>query len=356
VSAAGPKGPSSLLEVVEAQRSGCELVGSALYAATLAVVAADLIRGGPLARPLAPVADAPFGDAVLLRLLAGLHRLVLEGRAPELAAHYPSVGGREPPGAALGPALRSVAERHAATLAADMALGVQTNEPGRSATLLGGYLAVAAERGLPIEVLEVGASAGLNLLFDRYRYLDVDQAFGPPDSPLAFERPWYGGGPDLSVALAVADRAGCDLAPLDPTAPADRQRLRSYVWADQLGRLARLDAALEVAATGAPRVERADAVRWLEGRLGRRSSGRTTVVVHSIVLQYLAPGDRRRLVELVEAAGTDATPEAPLAWLRMEPGGDQAELRLTTWPGGRSRLLATSAYHGPPVVWRDRSG
>jgi hypothetical protein len=347
--------PRSIFEVVEAQRLGCELVGSALYAAILDEVAVDLRRGGPLARPLETVLDAPFGDAVLLRLLAGLHHVVLSGRAARLAGHYPSAGGRVRLGPELGVALRATAEEHAAELASAMVVGVQTNEPGRSAVLLGGYLAVAAEFGLPLEVLEVGASAGLNLLFDRYRYLDVDQAFGPPQSPLVFERPWFGGGPDLSVPLVVAHRAGCDRAPLDPTSSADRQRLRSYVWADQLDRLARLDAALEVAVADPPRVDRADAVSWLEGQLLRRSLRRATVVVHTIVFQYLRTADRRRFVDLVEGAGACATIEAPFAWLRMEPGGDSAELRLTTWPGGGTRLLATSAYHGPPVVWRERS-
>lgn len=341
----------SLLEVVEAQRLGCELAGSPLSAAVLAHVGAELARGGPLRAVLAPVEGRPIGEAVMLRLLAGLHLLVLDGRAPELAAHYPSVGGA--PGAArsLGAALDAVVARHEAELTEAMAVGVQTNEPGRSATLIGG-LVEAARLGRPLEVLEVGASAGLNLRFDRYRYEGRHGALGPPDSPLRFHRPWLGAEPKLPDHLEVAARAGCDLAPLDPGLPADRLRLRSYVWADQLDRLARLDAALEVAQALPVPVERADAVSWLDERLERRAPGCTTVVVHSIVLQYLSPHDRHRFLRTLESAGAAATADAPLAWLRMEPGGDQAELRLTTWPGGEARLLATSAYHGPPVAWR----
>ena len=73
--------------------------------------------------------------------------------------------------------------------------------------------------------------------------------------------------------------------------------------------------------------------------------------MHSIVLQYLPKDGRRALLETIAEAGRRATPDAPLAWLRMEPGRDGAEVRLTIWPGGRERLLAISGYHGPPIRW-----
>lgn len=348
---------AGLLETVATQRSGCEAAGSPLYAAILDAVGADVRVGGPIARVLQPVADAPFGDAVLLRLLAGLHRLVLEGVAPELAAWYPSsVGAAARPtgrrsAAALGADLRATVERHGDRLALDLAANVQTNEVGRSAALLGGYLEVA-RAGLPLRVLELGASAGLNLRFDRYSYRDGPHAFGPRDSPLRFANPWVGAAPDLDVALEVAERAGCDVAPIDPTSAEGVLRLRSFVWGDQLDRLDRLDAALEVAAAVPAPVVRAGAADWADEVLAAPTPGVATVVAHSIVLQYLAPPERRRLVDRIEAAGAAATSAAPLAWLRLEPGGDRAELRLTCWPGGDARLLATSAYHGPPVAWR----
>lgn len=346
----------SLLETIATQRLGCELAGSPLYAAILDVVAGEVEADGPVARLLDPVVDAPFGDAVLLRLLAGLHRVVLDGGAPELARWYPSAAGasavavrrRDPD---LRRALLHAVDEHADRLAVDLAANVQTNEVGRSASLLGGFLEVA-RRGLPLRVLEVGASAGLNLRFDHYRYHDGPQSFGPADSPLAFVKPWFGGAPDLTVPVEVAERAGCDVAPIDPTDPDGARRLRSFVWADQLERLARLDAALEVAAVVSAPVARSSAADWLAAVLAAPAPGRATVVTHSIVLQYLSPAERVQVVDQIEAAGEAATPEAPVAWLRLEPGGDQAELRLTEWPGGRTRLLATSAYHGPPVAWR----
>ena len=100
------------------------------------------------------------------------------------------------------------------------------------------------------------------------------------------------------------------------------------------------------------RVARARAADWLDEVLASPVHGVATVVSHSIVLQYLAPAEQARLIDRVAAAGEAATPHAPVAWLRLEPGGDRAELRLTRWPGGDTRLLATSAYHGPPVAWR----
>lgn len=339
----------ALLETIETQRFGCEMSGSELSSDILRAVARDVADDGAIAEVLRPVASAPFGDAVLLRLLAALHLLVLDGQAPALARHYPSVGGR--PGRDLGEAVVATVVEHRAAIALAMGRGVQTNEVGRSAVLLGGYLELG-RLGRPLRILEVGASAGLNLLFDRYRYVASDgSTFGPPDSALTFGSPWFGAVPDLAVPLRVEERRGCDVAPIDASTHEGRQRLRSFVWGDQLDRLARLDAALAIARVDPPVVDRASAPSWLEEQLAIRRPGCTTVVSHSIAFQYLSEVERRDLLTAIDGAGREATDAAPFAWLRLEPGGDQAELRLTTWPGGRTHLLARSSYHGPPVVW-----
>ena len=340
-------GVAALLETIENQRLGCELAGSPLYADLLDAVAADVVAGGVCASLLTPLAGAPYGDAVILRFLAAVHRLVLEGSAPPLAAHYPSAGGT--PGPDAGACFVAAVARHRERVAAELGLGVQTNEVGRSVPLLTGYLALAAA-GLPLRILEVGASAGLNLRFDHYRYEAGGVAFGPVDSPLRFVAPWAGAAPDLDRPVVVASREGSDLDPIDPTTEAGRLRLRSYLWPDQPQRRARLDAALAVAARVPVAVERADAVSWLRRRLAEPAPGCLTVVAHSIVFQYLSADDRAALLGLLDDAGSRATPDAPLAWLRMEPGGDQAETRLTRWPGGVTELVARSAYHGPPVA------
>jgi hypothetical protein len=339
----------SLLETIETQRFGCEMSGSDLYSDILRVVADDVAHGGVSAELLQPVASAPFGDAVILRYLAALHLLVLDGRAPELARHFPSVGGA--PGRRLGRDVRRAADDHRDEIAVRLTQGVQTNEVGRSAALLGGYLELS-RLGLPLRVLEVGASAGLNLLFDRYGYVGSGgSSFGPLASPLVFDRPWFARQPDLERSLVVRERRGSDVAPIPVGTPEGRLRLRSFVWGDQPERMARLDAALAVAASDPPVVDAASAPSWLRQHLAEPVAGCTTVVAHSIMFQYLSEVERREMLDAIDAAGRAATPEAPVAWLRLEPGGDQAELRLTTWPGGTTHLLARSSYHGPPVVW-----
>lgn len=338
-----------MLAAVENQRVGCLLAGSTIYAAVLEGVTDDLTAGGPSRRILAPVADARFGDAVLLRLLAAVHELVLDGSAPALAAHYPSVGGTPGPGLVVD--FRATLLRFEARITASMDRGVQTNEVGRSVALLGGWLALA-RHGLPLRVLEIGSSAGLNLRLDHYRYEQDGFVFGPTGSAVRFRDPFLGTAtPDPTVRLDVAERRGCDLEPIDPATDAGRLRLRSLVWPDQPDRRSRLEAAIAEAERIPVDIDRGDAVEWLRRHLAVPFPGVLTVVMHSITFQYLSPTGRSQLLAVIDEAGANATPQAPFAWLRTEPGGPQAETRLNEYPGGVPRLLATSSYHGPPVAW-----
>jgi hypothetical protein len=333
--------------VIDAQRIGCEAAGSPLYAAVLGAVADDVAAGGPSRRLFALCEGATFGDAIVLRYLAGVHDLVLSGQSPDLARHYPSVGGT--PGPGLEAAFLTTVAEHEHELGAAMGRPVQTNEPGRSVALLVGYLE-AARLGLPLRVLEVGASAGLNLWFDRYRYEGADLALGPEDAALRFVDPFVASRPQATDLPEVTGRRGCDLAPIDPSTPAGRLRLRSLVWPDQDRRRQRLEDAIAVVRDLPAVVDRAGAVGWIERMLADPVPGVATVVTHSIVLQYLPRPIRRRFVEAVEDAGRRATSAAPLVWLRMEPSGDRAETRMTVWPDGGTDVVALSGFHGPPVT------
>jgi hypothetical protein len=228
---------------------------------------------------------------------------------------------------------------------------VQTNEVGRSAALLGGFLTVAERTGLGLRTLEIGASAGLNLRWDRFHYEAADWAFGDPASPARIPCEYDNGRPPLPAAVWVVERAGCDPAPIDAASADGSLTLESFVWPDQVERLAMLRGAVEVARRTPATVDQASAPDWLEERLTRERGGSATVVYHSIMWGYMTGEDRARVTEAIATAGEDASDSAPLAWLRMEPGADQAEVTLTTWPGGEERVIAHAGYHGRPVRW-----
>jgi hypothetical protein len=276
--------------------------------------------------------DDPAPSALALRLMGAVHRLVLTGDAPPLTSDHawPTflqiLGERRD-------VLRELVERP-----------VQTNETARCGALLGGFLEIARVTGLPLRLLEVGASAGLNLAFDRYRYELGDERWGPEGSPVTI-RAALTGRPPFEVPLDVASRAGCDARPLDPRSAEDRLTLTSYVWPDQTERLARLRAALDVAAGAGIEVERAGAADWVEARLRDEAPGVTSVVFHSIVMQYLPADERTRFEQAVRSA------PGSVAWLRMEPAGELTDVRLTILPGGEERLIARAGYHGDPVEW-----
>jgi hypothetical protein len=110
-------------------------------------------------------------------------------------------------------------------------------------------------------------------------------------------------------------------------------------------------AAVDIAARVPARITAANAPDWLAAELQSTSDGIATVVFHSIVWPYLGDENRQRVTRTLDQAGRRASSRAPLAWLRMEPAGDLAEVRLTTWPGGDELLIARSGYHGIPVQW-----
>lgn len=340
----------AVADAIRAQARACGQLGSPLWARVLQAMGDDHARGGVSAELLDGHSAKPVHDAIVLRLLGGLHRLALQGRAPALAACLPSCGGDGALDPA--PAFHTALVEHVGTLRDAMRCNVQTNEVARAAALVGGFVEVARRAaGLPLHTLEVGSSAGLLMNWDRYRYETGPERFGPVDSPLVLTGNWRRA-PRLGTAVFVAGREGCDISPVDATTDEGALTLASFVWPDQLARLHRLRAAITVARAHPPVVAAADAGAWLEERLGQRRDGRATVVHHSIVLQYLPHESIERLRVTLAHAGTRATTDAPLAWLRMEPAGRLADVRLTWWPGGHETVLGTAGFHGQDITWR----
>ena len=339
------------LSAFDLQVGWCSNLGSPFTAKALSLLRDDLAQGGPTAELLGSWPGDPLADALPLRLAAALHALVLTDAAPDLAACYPPFHSDSRD--RLWQALNEVLTRHDHMIRQFLTSPPQTNEVGRSAVLIGGFLTVAALTGLPLRVLEIGASAGLNLNFDRYRYRLGSSSWGDPDSPVVLAPDWTGGQPPLSVPLRIAERAACDRAPVDLADPAQRLRLRAFVWADQTERLERLEAAIALARREGITVQRADAAHWVPEQLAIAAQGRATVLIHSIMWTYVPPPDQAGIAAAIAAAGRRATDEAPLAWLRFEPSGTPSgpELSLTTWPGERHRRLATATAHGHRVEW-----
>jgi hypothetical protein len=335
------------------QAAQCRVLGSPLYARLLSRAAKDAEAGGIVWEILRARHRDPFSSALSLRFMGAIHRIVLDGRAEPLAAHYPSAGG-DPAVKRLWRDFSATLVDHQDELRVTVRDPVQTNEVARAAALLGGFLHIFELSQLPLRLLELGASAGLNLRWDHFRYVaGPRQAWGPPRSSVRLEGVFIGDLPFRS-ACKVVERLGCDSTPIDPTTLEGELRLKSYIWADQLDRLDRLKAAISIARRVPATVDAADAADWLDTRLDRLRPAATTVVFHTIVWQYIGRANQDRVTRAIEMAGRKARRDQPLAWLRLEPAGEMADLRLTIWPGGDETLLAKSGYHGRPVIWLEK--
>src|SRR5262245_34800756 len=345
---------AAVADAFERQAALCAEYGSPFYAGLCRGAAADARAQGPVWQLVRGFAGDPWQSALALRVLGGVHALVLEGSAPALAPHYANAADAAAgalPVAAFVDVVRDAADRLRPWLASPP----QTNEVGRSSALLGGFLTVAAAGG-PLRILELGSSAGLNLRFDRYRFAADGWVWGPADAKVVLRPRWRGAPPPLGPA-DIRVRRGCDLSPLDPRDPATRLRLSAFVWPDRPDRLRTLRNALDVAADDDLQVERADAAAWLQARIAEQAPGVATVVFHSSVWGHLQPATREQIADALARAGARANGNGPLHWLRWEdeprrPGevAVRHELRLTSWPGGE-RLLAVGQPHGDWIEW-----
>jgi hypothetical protein len=339
-----------LAEQLREQAESCAQMGSPFYDRLLRAAAQDAEAGGPVWSVLEPHVAPGRGSALALRFMAAVHRLVLTGEAPALAACYPSVGGDAERTDAWD-LLRDLLVREGDAVRALAASPCQTNEVGRCAALMFGFLETAVATRLPFRLLEVGASAGLNLRWDLFRYGGAGAAWGPAGSPVDLTGLWAEAPPGSDAPIDVVERTGCDLRPLDPSRDEDRLKLQSSVWADQTARFGRLRGALELAARVPATVEAASLHEWLPKRLARPHARVVTVVYHSVVDEYLPEPARQAFYATMADAGARATADAPLAWVRLEPVSSIREhaVTLSLWPGGGERRLAFSGAHGSGV-------
>ena len=331
------------------QAEHCEALGSPFMGRLLR----GLAGAWPLDVPLAPRLDGweaedigAGGASLPLRLCGGLHALVLSGRAPELAALYPP---REAGTEALIDGVTRAMRDHHAFLDAWMDNAPQTNEVRRSIALIAVLRWLAARFDRPFDLLELGASGGLNLWCDGFALTAAGQTFGSENAVLTLAPEWKGPLPQ-AVTPRVAGRRGCDLNPLDPDDPEDALRLLAYLWPDQEDRIARTRAATRLAR---PVVDRADAADWIEAQLGQPlPHGR--MIYSTVAWQYFPDETKARATRAIEAAGEAATEAAPLAWVSMENDGTPpgARLSLRLWPGDARHALGRVDFHGRWIDWQ----
>ena len=337
------------------QAGSCRRLGSPLTAELCEVVGERLDRGTEVGRSILDWEGQPDanGDSVPLRLAGALHALVRRGAVPRLADLYPPKPLPNPD--TLWQTLHGVFAEHPAELVRWLNNPPQTNEVARAAVLMSGLLAFAARFGLPLSLYELGSSAGLNLVLDRYAYRLGGLRAGAAHSKLFLEPAWTGSSPPIAK-VRIARRRGVDRAPLDVRNAPDRERLASYIWADQLDRLARIKAAIEIAAADPPVIDRAEAADWVERTIAEAPEpGIARVLMHSITFQYFSSKDQLRVADHVSRVGRLATPDSPFAWLHFEvsPHTGLAELRLRYWPDGTETLLATGDPHGQTIEWQE---
>lgn len=329
-------------EAFRQQAAFCAAMDAPLTARICAALADTLSRGSETGRRTLDWPGEPIPDALPLRLVGGLHALARTGVDPGLTALFAGEGD--------APAILSrVLTEHDAALLPWLDGPPQTNEPMRSGVLMAGLLEVAAAHGPAIELLEIGSSAGLNLLIDRYRFDLGGVTVGPEDAPVTIRPDWRGTLPP-AVPLRIERVCGVDIQPLDATDPAVATRLAGYIWADQPERQERLTAAIAMQRARPVDLVQGDAVDWLRARLAEpQASGVTRVLIHSVVWQYLGDARRAAITAMMDEAAAQATPDRPLAWVRMEPDRvlQRQELIVQSWPGhGTRRMLATAHAHG----------
>jgi len=331
------------------QAQNCETLGSPFTAMLLRLLAKKLSEDTPVGATVLnwPRDPSYRTDALGLRLVGALHALVLQNTCPDLSAAYPPHKAETNQ---LWQAVHAAFQSHETHILAWLDLPPQTNEVRRSAALIPACLSLQNHFGLPLVLSELGASAGLNLNWDQFRLTLQGIEFAKTSSKVHLEPDWSGPLPP-NVAPNVIGKAGCDLNPLDPAR--DALRLRSYIWPDQIKRVARTNEAIAIAQQNPAPVAAADAKDWLQERLSERHKGALHVIYHTIAWQYFPPDIQKSCADLIRTAGQAATPDAPIAWLGMEADNnpDGANIQLTYWPSGKTQSLGRIDFHGRWVKW-----
>jgi hypothetical protein len=341
-----------MVGALRTQSTACEALGSYMYRDLFTALADDYEDGGRTYAILAGRSDRPVHDAIPLRLAGAIHKVVLDGLEPRLARHYPSMGGS--PGEDFTADFIGYMKDHIDDIEMGLGRQVQTNEVGRSVVHLVLSHWLTTLDITEFDFLEVGASAGLNLNFDKFYACFGQLRMGSQQSPLRFMGDWFGNAPDVPrIGATVRRRRGTDISPIDLRNNDQATRLLSFIWPDQKARFERTQFAIDIAREHPPIVDNASADTWI-GQQFQREQDCATVVFHSIVWQYLGKDVQQQFKDSMMQFGESATKKAPLIWARMEPSGPVADVRVTVWNGKKKPSefrLAEVGYHGQNFTW-----
>ncbi|MEY3623270.1 MAG: hypothetical protein RLZZ407_829, partial [Pseudomonadota bacterium] len=290
--ATGVMDDRGIAEGIEVQAEHCRRndapVTARVVVAQLALMQGDTQCG----QRIAHWPGLPLADAMPLRLAGGFHHLHLTGADDRLAPIY---SGEICAQSDVDAVLTAVTADHDARLLPWLDGPPQTNEAGRSASFMAALLWLSPRIGGTFELNEIGASAGINTMMDRYHYNLGGVSAGPPLSLMQIKPKWIGS-PPPDAPVEIVRISGCDQAPVNLSDADAALRVKSYVWPENADRLERMDAAIALAAQLPPYVVQADARDWVLERLSAPQEPHVVRVFnHSIVWQYI-PDERRRKI------------------------------------------------------------
>lgn len=330
-----------------AANSGAPATARAVRA-LLAVLSTDTATG----RRMANWQGLTLADAMPLRAAGGLHALFLAGEEPRLGEIYSGLMSDQ---GLVDSFVGDTVRKFDHMLLPWLDGPPQTNEAGRSAGVMGALLWLSGRLGPKFALHEIGASAGINTMMGGFRFDLGGVEAGPANAEMHIAPEWRGPPPPAGEVEIVSAR-GCDLSPVDLTDPAQALRLKAYVWPDATERMARMEAAIAMAAQNPPDLVRQDAAAFVADMLAQQQeAGVTRVLFHTVMWQYMPEEACSAITGAMEAAGDLATADRPLAWIKVETNRETftQECRVRYWPGGADEvLLAETHPHGAWVKWQ----
>ena len=343
-----------IASAMEQQATACAELGSNFTALLLTVMSKHYPASGDVWQMMANWKGdlGPTSASVPLRFAGAVHALVLAGKNAELNALYGDFG-QSATDDQLAEIVIQAIDKNSEFVLQFLMSAPQTNEVRRAAILLPAFMEIANRTGLNKLVMsELGASAGLNMIWDQYHYAYGAREYGKPNAAVSLAPEVTGNLPKFT-SLNVQARAGCDLNPVDISTAHSVKKLMSYIWADQSDRLVRTNNAIELRRSFPEIVEKADAIDWLRNRLNVQFEKAVHIIYHTIAWQYFPKEKQAQGAALIAAAGAKATHSTPLAWVSFEADGQTpgAALILRIWPSGDEIYLARGDYHGRWINW-----